>query len=133
MLWRLRKPITTMFTTATPKFPTGCGPWHSCLFKIRRTRSSNCVGRCTSSAVAVRWVRTTGLRLPLGHKFYDLIYREAETLGCALYIARLVAIYLALLNFHLLRSVFAFTTSSCELLSIFRRSNSISKATRSAI
>jgi predicted TIM-barrel fold metal-dependent hydrolase len=29
-------------------------------------------------------VRTTGLRLPLGHKFYDPIYREAETLGCAL-------------------------------------------------
>ncbi len=29
-------------------------------------------------------VRTTGLRLPLGHKFYDPIYREAENLGCAL-------------------------------------------------
>ena len=29
-------------------------------------------------------VRTTGLRLPLGHKFYDPIYREAESLGCAL-------------------------------------------------
>ena len=29
-------------------------------------------------------VRTTGLRLPLGHKYYDPIYREAETLGCAL-------------------------------------------------
>jgi len=29
-------------------------------------------------------VRTTGLRLPLGHKFYDPIYREAEALGCAL-------------------------------------------------
>ena len=28
-------------------------------------------------------VRTTGLRLPLGHKFYDPIYREAESLGCA--------------------------------------------------
>ena len=29
-------------------------------------------------------VRTTGLRLPLGHQFYDPIYREAESLGCAL-------------------------------------------------
>ena len=29
-------------------------------------------------------VRTTGLRLPLGHTFYDPIYREAESLGCAL-------------------------------------------------
>jgi predicted TIM-barrel fold metal-dependent hydrolase len=29
-------------------------------------------------------VRTTGLRLPLGHRFYDPIYREAESLGCAL-------------------------------------------------
>jgi len=29
-------------------------------------------------------VRTTGLRLPLGHRYYDPIYREAETLGCAL-------------------------------------------------
>src|SRR4030095_9144548 len=29
-------------------------------------------------------VRTAGLRLPLGHKFYDPIYREAENLGCAL-------------------------------------------------
>ena len=29
-------------------------------------------------------VRTTGLRLPLGHKFYDPIYQEAENLGCAL-------------------------------------------------
>ena len=29
-------------------------------------------------------VRTTGLRLPLGHKFYDPIYREAEALECAL-------------------------------------------------
>ena len=28
-------------------------------------------------------VRTTGLRLPLGHKFYDPIYWEAESLGCA--------------------------------------------------
>ena len=27
-------------------------------------------------------VRTTGLRLPLGHKFYDSIYREAEALNC---------------------------------------------------
>ena len=27
-------------------------------------------------------VRTTGLRLPLGHKFYDPIYREAEALNC---------------------------------------------------
>ena len=25
-------------------------------------------------------VRTTGFRLPLGHKFYDPIYREAESL-----------------------------------------------------
>lgn len=29
-------------------------------------------------------VRTTGLRLPLGHKYYDPIYREAEALNCAL-------------------------------------------------
>ena len=29
-------------------------------------------------------VRTTGLRFPLGHKFYDPIYREAESLGCAI-------------------------------------------------
>lgn len=29
-------------------------------------------------------VRTTGLRLPLGHRFYDPIYREAENLGCAM-------------------------------------------------
>jgi predicted TIM-barrel fold metal-dependent hydrolase len=29
-------------------------------------------------------VRTTGLRLPLGHKFYDPIYREAERLNCAI-------------------------------------------------
>lgn len=29
-------------------------------------------------------VRTTGLRLPLGHQFYDPIYREAERLDCAL-------------------------------------------------
>ena len=29
-------------------------------------------------------VRTTGLRLPLGHKFYDPIYREAESLDCAI-------------------------------------------------
>jgi hypothetical protein len=29
-------------------------------------------------------IRTTGLRLPLGHKFYDPIYREAEKLGCVL-------------------------------------------------
>jgi predicted TIM-barrel fold metal-dependent hydrolase len=29
-------------------------------------------------------IRTTGLWLPLGHKFYDPIYREAENLGCAL-------------------------------------------------
>ncbi len=28
-------------------------------------------------------VRTTGLRLPLGHKYYDPIYREAENLNCA--------------------------------------------------
>src|SRR5258705_9247241 len=29
-------------------------------------------------------VRTTGLRWPLGHKSYDPIYREAESLSCAL-------------------------------------------------
>jgi uncharacterized protein len=29
-------------------------------------------------------VRTTGLRIPLGHRFYDPIYREAEALGCAI-------------------------------------------------
>jgi uncharacterized protein len=29
-------------------------------------------------------IRTTGLSLPLGHPFYDPIYREAESLGCAL-------------------------------------------------
>jgi len=29
-------------------------------------------------------VRTTGLRLPLGHRFYDPIYREAENLDCAI-------------------------------------------------
>ena len=29
-------------------------------------------------------VRTTGLRLPLGHIFYDPIYREGKNLGCAL-------------------------------------------------
>jgi predicted TIM-barrel fold metal-dependent hydrolase len=29
-------------------------------------------------------VRTTGLRLPLGHRFYDPIYREAESLDCAI-------------------------------------------------
>ena len=29
-------------------------------------------------------VRTTGLRLPLGHRFYDPIYREAESLNCAI-------------------------------------------------
>jgi predicted TIM-barrel fold metal-dependent hydrolase len=29
-------------------------------------------------------VRTTGLRMPLGHRFYDPIYREAEVLGCAI-------------------------------------------------
>lgn len=29
-------------------------------------------------------IRTTGLRLPLGHKFYDPIYRTAKSLGCAL-------------------------------------------------
>lgn len=29
-------------------------------------------------------VRTTGLRLPLGHRFYDPIYEEAERLGCAM-------------------------------------------------
>src|SRR5262249_3428442 len=29
-------------------------------------------------------VRTTGLRLPLGHRFYDPIYREAEKLDCAI-------------------------------------------------
>lgn len=29
-------------------------------------------------------VRTTGLRLPLGHRFYDPIYRTAEELNCAL-------------------------------------------------
>jgi predicted TIM-barrel fold metal-dependent hydrolase len=29
-------------------------------------------------------VRTTGLRLPLGHKFYDPIYREAESMNCAI-------------------------------------------------
>jgi uncharacterized protein len=28
-------------------------------------------------------VRTTGLLIPLGHRFYDPIYREAEALGCA--------------------------------------------------
>lgn len=27
-------------------------------------------------------IRTTGLRLPLGHKFYDPLYREAEALNC---------------------------------------------------
>ena len=29
-------------------------------------------------------VRTTGLRLPLGHRYYDPIYREAESRDCAL-------------------------------------------------
>src|SRR5262249_24519130 len=29
-------------------------------------------------------VRTTGLRVPLGHRFYDPIYREAESLNCAI-------------------------------------------------
>jgi predicted TIM-barrel fold metal-dependent hydrolase len=29
-------------------------------------------------------VRTTGLRLPLGHRIYDPIYREAESLNCAI-------------------------------------------------
>lgn len=29
-------------------------------------------------------IRTTGLRLPLGHRFYDPIYEEAERLGCAI-------------------------------------------------
>jgi predicted TIM-barrel fold metal-dependent hydrolase len=29
-------------------------------------------------------IRTTGLRLPLGHRFYDPIYEEAEKLGCAI-------------------------------------------------
>jgi predicted TIM-barrel fold metal-dependent hydrolase len=29
-------------------------------------------------------VRTTGLRMPLGHRIYDPIYREAETLDCAI-------------------------------------------------
>ncbi len=29
-------------------------------------------------------VRTTGLRLPLGHSFYDPIYEEASRLGCAI-------------------------------------------------
>jgi predicted TIM-barrel fold metal-dependent hydrolase len=29
-------------------------------------------------------VRTTGLRLPLGHRFYDSIYRQAELLDCAI-------------------------------------------------
>ncbi len=29
-------------------------------------------------------IRTTGLRLPLGHRFYDPIYEEADRLGCAI-------------------------------------------------
>src|SRR4029434_1055161 len=48
----------------------------SCVVELPRAARDLC---CCGAVV-----RTTGLRLPLGHKFYDLIYREAENLGCAL-------------------------------------------------
>ena len=44
--------------------------------EIRRAvKELGCVGAST---------KTVGLQLPLGHRFYDPIYKEAEDLGCVI-------------------------------------------------